>query len=265
MEAIPLQDLDNVDTCCISDQRAMTLDPVHGADYKCKREVQGTSAVDATNQHQPAPRRERLASRMPAELRRSSKDLLEFVTKDLTEKDGVSEGAVECISASDTVKLVAANFFVKNGIEEGYEGLNESSTTQSSLNNKDERCAIKHNITNKNNCDNSDFSRQDSTNSTFGFGTGFTSASEAAQEVEAEYLEFSAANLILDDKDEYHDNMLRSGSTVNSHEDSLALEVGRSAHDYLEECFYTEVKVLNRGKFNAIPDVIKSDFEITVG
>ena len=46
--------------------------------------------------------------------------------------------------------------------------------------------------------------------------------------------------------------------------DALALEVGHSAYEYLEECFYTEVSVLDRERFNAIPEIVKSDFTITV-
>mmetsp|Transcript_17522 Transcript_17522/g.37873 ORF Transcript_17522/g.37873 Transcript_17522/m.37873 type:complete len:549 (-) Transcript_17522:135-1781(-) len=45
-------------------------------------------------------------------------------------------------------------------------------------------------------------------------------------------------------------------------EDSLAREVGLNAHEYLEECFYTEVSVLNRDKFDAVPEVDKSNFVI---
>mmetsp|Transcript_25326 Transcript_25326/g.45672 ORF Transcript_25326/g.45672 Transcript_25326/m.45672 type:complete len:338 (+) Transcript_25326:35-1048(+) len=54
-----------------------------------------------------------------------------------------------------------------------------------------------------------------------------------------------------------------SGLSTPSLEDALALEVGLSAHEYLEECFYTEVSVLDRDKFNAIPEIVKSDFTIT--
>mmetsp|Transcript_33183 Transcript_33183/g.69821 ORF Transcript_33183/g.69821 Transcript_33183/m.69821 type:complete len:549 (-) Transcript_33183:149-1795(-) len=55
-----------------------------------------------------------------------------------------------------------------------------------------------------------------------------------------------------------------SGSrcSESSYEDYLALEVGHSANEYLEECFYTEVSVLNRDKFNAVPETVKSDFAI---
>ena len=49
-----------------------------------------------------------------------------------------------------------------------------------------------------------------------------------------------------------------------SEEDLLSLEVGQSAHEYLEECFYTEVSVLDGQKFNAIPETVKSDFTIRV-
>eukprot|EP00584_Thalassiosira_punctigera_P005634 CAMPEP_0172529348 /NCGR_PEP_ID=MMETSP1067-20121228/3449_1 /TAXON_ID=265564 ORGANISM="Thalassiosira punctigera, Strain Tpunct2005C2" /NCGR_SAMPLE_ID=MMETSP1067 /ASSEMBLY_ACC=CAM_ASM_000444 /LENGTH=602 /DNA_ID=CAMNT_0013313381 /DNA_START=157 /DNA_END=1965 /DNA_ORIENTATION=- len=45
-------------------------------------------------------------------------------------------------------------------------------------------------------------------------------------------------------------------------EDALAVEVGNNAFEYLEECFYTEVSVLDRAKFNAIPEIVKSDFTI---
>ena len=47
-------------------------------------------------------------------------------------------------------------------------------------------------------------------------------------------------------------------------EDALALEVGIAAHEYLEECFYTEVSVLDREKFNAILEIVKPHFTIKV-
>ena len=52
--------------------------------------------------------------------------------------------------------------------------------------------------------------------------------------------------------------------SAHSVEDALAVEVGLTAHEYLEECFYTEVSILNREKFNAIPEIVKSDFTIAV-
>ena len=57
-------------------------------------------------------------------------------------------------------------------------------------------------------------------------------------------------------------NCSSSNRSTPSQEDVVALEVGISAHEYLEECFYTEVSVLNREKFDAIPAVVKSDFAI---
>lgn len=53
-----------------------------------------------------------------------------------------------------------------------------------------------------------------------------------------------------------------SGESV-SPEDALALEVGQNAYEYLEECFYTEAKVLSRKRFDAIPQVDQmSDFMV---
>lgn len=46
--------------------------------------------------------------------------------------------------------------------------------------------------------------------------------------------------------------------------DELAREVGHSANEYLEECFYTEVHILKREKFEAVPEIMKSDFTISV-
>jgi len=55
---------------------------------------------------------------------------------------------------------------------------------------------------------------------------------------------------------------VRFQHTKPSVQDALALEVGLTAHTYLEECFYAEVSVLDREKFNAIPEIVKSDFTV---
>ena len=47
-------------------------------------------------------------------------------------------------------------------------------------------------------------------------------------------------------------------------DDEIAQEIGLNAHEYLEECFYNEVSVLDRDKFNAIPEIFKSDLTILV-
>ena len=47
--------------------------------------------------------------------------------------------------------------------------------------------------------------------------------------------------------------------------ESVSLKVGRNAHDYLEDCFNAEASVLDRDKFNAIPELSKSDLTILVG
>ena len=46
--------------------------------------------------------------------------------------------------------------------------------------------------------------------------------------------------------------------------DILALEVGYNAQEHLEDSFQMEVNVLNRQKFNDIPEVIRSDLIISV-
>jgi serine/threonine protein kinase len=50
-----------------------------------------------------------------------------------------------------------------------------------------------------------------------------------------------------------------SGSSLHS---TLALEVGKSAHEYLEECLVTEVSVLDRDKFDAVPEYQKDQLII---
>ena len=51
-------------------------------------------------------------------------------------------------------------------------------------------------------------------------------------------------------------------SSSSSTHSPLALEVGRSAHEYLEECLVTEVSVLDRNKFNAVPEYEKNQLNI---
>lgn len=53
-----------------------------------------------------------------------------------------------------------------------------------------------------------------------------------------------------------------SYSDASSLHSSLALEVGKSAHQYLEECLVTEVSVLDRAKFNAVPEYQKNQLNI---
>lgn len=53
-----------------------------------------------------------------------------------------------------------------------------------------------------------------------------------------------------------------SHTDASSLHSSLALEVGKSAHQYLEECLVTEVSVLDRAKFNAVPEYQKDQLNI---
>jgi len=105
---------------------------------------------------------------------------------------------------------------------------------------------------------------------------GCLSTANAAQLVAEEYFQegphpdLLTMNSLLDDscddanlqEKDGHVADLKSLHSVPSHEDAIALEVGLNAHEYLEECFYTEVSILDRGKFNAVPEVAKSDFTI---
>ena len=52
-----------------------------------------------------------------------------------------------------------------------------------------------------------------------------------------------------------------NGSSLHQHS-SLASEVGKSAHEYLEECLVTEVSVLDRDKFDAVPEYQKDQLNI---
>jgi len=51
--------------------------------------------------------------------------------------------------------------------------------------------------------------------------------------------------------------------TVGTSDESTAIEVGKSAESYLEECFVTEVSVLSREKFNTLLQLSRRDFTIT--
>ena len=51
--------------------------------------------------------------------------------------------------------------------------------------------------------------------------------------------------------------------TVGTSDESTAIEVGRSAESYLEECFVTEVSVLSRDKFNTLLQLSRRDLTIT--
>jgi len=66
---------------------------------------------------------------------------------------------------------------------------------------------------------------------------------------------------VLIDGPQCKDNGSTDATTCSDRSSSRALaqEIGLNAHEYLEECFYTEVGVLDRGKFDAIPHVTKAE------
>eukprot|EP00985_Skeletonema_marinoi_P014781 scaffold7523_cov124-Skeletonema_marinoi.AAC.2 len=55
---------------------------------------------------------------------------------------------------------------------------------------------------------------------------------------------------------------LSAHSNGSSLQPSLASEVGKSAHEYLEECLVTEVSILDRDKFNAVPEYQKNQLNV---
>jgi len=76
----------------------------------------------------------------------------------------------------------------------------------------------------------------------------------------------SLPQTVLVDRSQCKDNASTDATTLASSQCSdrsstraLAQEVGLNAHEYLEECFYTEVGVLDRAKFDAIPQVSKDE------
>lgn len=66
--------------------------------------------------------------------------------------------------------------------------------------------------------------------------------------------------LVADDDDD--DGCASRPCSLPTPEEALALEVGHNAHEYLEECFYTEAAVLCREKFDAIPQIDQADFTV---
>ena len=53
-----------------------------------------------------------------------------------------------------------------------------------------------------------------------------------------------------------------SSSSSSLHSSTLALEVGKSVHEYLEECLVADVSVLDRDKFNAVQEYQKDQLMI---
>ena len=80
---------------------------------------------------------------------------------------------------------------------------------------------------------------------------------------------FSTMNLSLSNsnKSKSKAGNCPSGATTRSCTPSLdediALQVGTSVTEYLEECLSAEVTVLDREKFKSVPEYIKSDFAMT--
>jgi len=101
------------------------------------------------------------------------------------------------------------------------------------------------------------------------------------RETEERLLQYKS--LLPTTQDEKEDEEVDASSSLNKHlsllpetpknhvknnillaADKLALEVGYNAQEHLEDSFQMEVNVLNRRKFNNVPEVVRSDLTISV-
>jgi len=267
MQTIDLQeDLASIGIgCCIDNLSDAVESPIMRIEYKQQspsphpNDTSGTKHQRETSTTPPPPRRRTsITSRMSNGLRRSSKDLMSSFTKSLPSSPAIKKRPPKkADGSSDDV---------------GHQTI-PSTTTE---------------------CDNNN-----NTGHQISLSPQSISASEAAKLVAAEFYAtesmdighkqfdelvtlpslLDASHLVVkggvqSNDDEEED--VRTRNSVNScastarsspppsEEETLGLEVGHSAQEYLEECFYTEVNVLNRQKFNDIPEFSKSDFTIKV-
>ena len=254
MQALPQQeDLAHLGiSCCIDNLSDIILESPRLLDYKKSPtpEKNETTTKKKNNNVMRSPpkseapngqQRRRLSSRMSNSLRRSSKDLMSSFTKSLTshtDKTSPFPSSVEVepvpqVSAAEAAKLVAAEYFAGQDYE------------------------IRGEADDDNNVGNKEFDE---------LSPSMPSLLDDKDDDDCNY----SPRSIDDDQTRRTSTTLNNGSESDrlspppSEEDLLSLEVGQSAHEYLEECFYTEVNVLDRQKFNAIPETVKSDFTIRV-
>lgn len=184
-----------------------------------------------------SPPRKPLSTRMSPRLRKSSVDIIssftlgisdtinEVVDHKSTNENQVRRASVaECMSAADAARLVAQEYLAE--VEQGQEEAIELKPSMHSLLDDDSSRGFSKRDHQEDKSEEGKAHRHSATATTCSFGSSSGNCSKMSQE------------------------------------DVLAMEVGISAHEYLEECFYTEVSVLNREKFDAIPEVQKSDFLI---
>lgn len=246
------QSLFNSITCCIADQVAI-LGLLHENEY--------TNSTNAAKQNKiginlkPRPR-SRLSSRMPFNLRQSSKDLLASFTETLTESNAVINGddyknphhhhhhhlprynnSIDSDGCVSTTQLLVPDEYGRTG---------SFPTLRSLLDGEEERDSRESN---------NDDEAQDDEEKDNNIDTPSESRDTPPSPSEDEDVNNNTPTLELEADRRAHRHRTPS-------EDVLALEVGNNAFEYLEECFYTEVSVLDREKFNAIPEFVKMDFTI---
>lgn len=240
IQASPLLHCDIADAagigCCISGHHLDGVLESPGAD--------GGSMHQASSAHQPSPpaRRPRLASRMTSSLRKSSKDII----SSFSSSHKKSKSGDDFDSVADAARLVSAEYFAERHEHQEQEQEEEELQEQAPPFLSGSGRAFDELITMPSLLDG-------------GLDDTVTSLLDGGFDALAELPNgkpdcCTAATTCSEDGGV-------SGSNLSS-EDALALEVGLSAHEYLEECFYTEVSVLDRDKFNGIRGVVKSDFTI---
>lgn len=229
--------------CCISAQTGgETLDSLH--------ELQS----DTNQKGSPSPRQRRLrgplSKRMPSALRLSSKQLMASFTS-LTEDAEMilnTPSSPVGVTATQAAQLVANEFF--GGMGPGPELFNipsqnpahhhplQSSVAGGTMAHAAQLAASEYFLDRKGPALMDDVSSQGQTRSDVDFDPSMASS---------RFSDCESRDVVMMPE-------------TSKEENALALEVGHSAYEYLEECFYTEVSVLDREKFNDIPEIVKSDF-----
>ena len=210
----------------------------------------GTKHQRETSSTPPPPRRRTsLTSRMSNGLRRSSKDLMSSFTKSLPSSSVMKKKKADG-SCDDGHQTIPSTTECDNDNNTGHQISLSPQSISAVEAAKSEFYTTEHNDVGHNQ---------------------FDELVTLPSLLDASHLVVKGVQSNDDEEDIRAPNSVNScastarSSPPPSEEDlALALEVGHSAQEYLEECFYTEVNVLDRQKFNEIPEFSKSDFTIKV-
>ena len=255
MQTINLQE-DILLGCCIDNLSEVIESPI-----MIKQQVQppsphpndtsGTKHQRETSTTPPSRRRTSITSRMSNGLRRSSKDLMSSFTKSLPSSPAIKKKPPKKADGDDGHQSIPST----TGADNNNTGHQISLSPQSiSASEAAQLVAAEFYATEHNDVGHKQFDELVTLPSL----------------LDASHLYVKGVQSDEDEEDVRTRNSVNScastarSSPPPSEEEALALEVGHSAQEYLEECFYTEVNVLDRQKFNEIPEFSKSDFTIKV-